>query len=561
MNIKQLIKNLGGRENVESISHCMTRIRVKVYDQEHVKRTNIAKEKEVIKEQFVKNEYQIVIGTGVEKYFNKLQYELNEQKETNIDWTSIASQIVVPAMPLLIISALTQGLVVLLYLLGLIKGNVYIPLINLIKMPILGLPIIFGYTSAKAFTVNPMIGSGLGIEILCLNYFHLTKINYSGTILPVIVGCIVFKYCFYFLNSKIRGLFGKTYNLTIAFWITSLLMIFLLAPISFFISKLLAQIFLIIMKNVPWLLAILASAIYVPLVVKGQHWWLTLIGLNNLGLLGFDWIFAFTSTAQFGQLGAVLGIGLRNNTIKTDKVYYSIKNSLFCIIEPALYNYSTLNKLRFIASLSGPIVSAVFLSYYKAKMYAFPMSILSFINPQQPNWKWLLVGVFSVIISILVSLVLAYILENKRFTTHKISLTLPLNGEKRDISESNDSIFASKVMGDGLIINPIVTDKEAIRAPIKGKVVVIASDNHAFGIESSAGVQIFVHIGINTLKMNKSAIKLKVHPNSLVNKGEEIGYVNVKRIKQAGFDPQTMLVLLKPTDYIFDKQEMILRKE
>lgn len=559
MNIKQLIKNLGGKENVESISHCMTRIRVKVYDREHVKRINIAKEKEVIKEQFVKNEYQIVIGTNVEKYFNKLKRELDERQENNTDWASIAAKIVIPAMPLLIISALTQGLVVVLYLLGLIRENTYFFLINLIETPILFFPIIFGYTSAKAFMIAPMVGSGLGIELVCLNYFHLTKINYSGTILPVIVSCLCFKYCFSFLKHRFHGLFGKTYNLTIAFWITSLLMMFLLAPISFFISKLLAQMFLIIMTTVPWFLVILISAIYVPLVVKGQHWWLTLIGLNNLGLLGFDWIFAFTSTAQFGQLGTVLGISLRNNTIRTKKANYAIKNSLFCIIEPALYNFSTLNKSRFIASLSGPIISAVFLAYCKAKMYAFPMSILSFINPKQPSWKWLLVGGVSIIISILTSLILASILESS--ITHKVSLTLPLNGRKRDISESNDPIFASKAMGDGLIIDPILVNKEVIRAPIKGKVVMIASDNHAFGIENSAGVQILVHIGINTVKMNKSAIKLKIQTNSLVNKGEKIGYVNVKQIKQTGFDPQTMFILLKPTDYIFDKQKMILRKE
>ncbi|MEB3362858.1 hypothetical protein SDC49_01540 [Lactobacillus sp. R2/2] len=162
------------------------------------------------------------------------------------------------------------------------------------------------------------------------------------------------------------------------FIITSVIGILFLAPIGLFLGKLFSDTIKLIMLKVPVIAALVSSILYLFLVVKGQHWWLTLLALNNLGALGYSWLFAFTSTAQFGQLGAVLGIATKRKEIKIKSEGHCEKLP-FCIIEPALYGYTTLKKSRYISSLVGLALSAIYLAIANAKMYAFPSSIFSWL--------------------------------------------------------------------------------------------------------------------------------------------------------------------------------------
>ena len=310
MNSKKLIADLGGKDNIESISHCMTRIRIKVKNPQSVNRRQIAGERNVIKEQFIGHEYQIIVSNNVEKEFASLQKQMHSGRNdfTAIEWKTIPSQILVPILSLYTTAAISQGVLVLIKLCNLVTANSYGFLLNLIRLPVFCLPIIIGYSTAKSVKLKPIAGIGFGIELMAVHHYFKVFPNYVGSLILVILVCLTSKMIFVFLDKKIRGSIGTTYNFTLGFIIASVIGILLLAPIGLFLGKLFSDTIKLIMLKVPVIAAIVSSILYLFLVIKGQHWWLTLLALNNLGALGYSWLFAFTSTAQFGQLGAVFGI-------------------------------------------------------------------------------------------------------------------------------------------------------------------------------------------------------------------------------------------------------------
>ncbi|PXY85124.1 glucose PTS transporter subunit IIA [Lactobacillus melliventris] len=561
MNSKNLIANLGGKDNIESISHCMTRIRIKVKNPQSVNRRQIASEKNVIKEQFVGHEYQIIVSNNVEKEFASLQKQMHSGGNdfTAIEWKTIPSQILVPILPLYTTAAIFQGVLVLIKLCNLVSADNYQFLLNLIRLPVFCLPIIIGYSTAKSIKLNPLAGIGFGIELMAVHHYFKAFPNYVGSFIPVILVCLASKIIFVFLDKKIRGIIGATYNFTLGFIITSVIGILFLAPIGLFLGKLFSDTIKLIMLKVPVIAALVSSILYLFLVVKGQHWWLTLLALNNLGALGYSWLFAFTSTAQFGQLGAVLGIATKHKEIKNKKVKDTVKNCLFCIIEPALYGYTTLKKSRYISSLVGLALSAIYLAIANAKMYAFPSSIFSLVNPEQPTWDSLITGLISILIAIFASFIAALVSEQNN-SLPKIKVTAPIAGTYFDIAQSKDQTFASKVLGDGIAITPLSSTNADIYAPVNGKIIMIAPDQHAFGMKTTAGVELLVHVGIDTVKLKKAAVKLNLKVGQLVARGDKVGNVNINNIIQAGYNPETLLIVLKNPEYYFDKNNLYLIK-
>ena len=561
MNSKKLIADLGGKDNIDSISHCMTRIRIRVKNPQPVNRKQILSEKNVLKEQFVGHEYQIIVSNNVEKEFASLQKQMHSGRNdfTAIEWKTIPSQILVPILPLYTTAAIFQGVLVLIKLCNLVTTDSYHFLLNLIRLPVFCLPIIVGYSTAKSIKLKPIAGIGFGIELMAIHHYFKVFPNYVGSLIPVILVCLASKIIFVFLDKKIRGIIGVTYNFTLGFIIASVIGILLLAPIGLFLGKLFSDTIKLIMLKVPVIAAFVSSILYLFLVIKGQHWWLTLLALNNLGALGYSWLFAFTSTAQFGQLGAVLGIAAKHKEIRNKKVKNTVKSCLFCIIEPALYGYTTLKKSRYISSLVGIALSAVYLAISNAKMYAFPSSILSLVNPEQPTWKSLITGLISILIAILASFIAALVSE-KNDSLPKVKVAAPIAGTYFDIAQSKDQTFASKVLGDGIAITPLSKTNADIYAPINGKIIMIAPDQHAFGVKTTAGVELLVHVGIDTVKLKRAAVRLNLKVGQLVKRGDKVGNVNINNIIQAGYNPETLLIVLKNPEYYFDKKNLCLVK-
>lgn len=192
-------------------------------------------------------------------------------------------------------------------------------------------------------------------------------------------------------------------------------------------------------------------------------------------------------------------------------------------------------------------------------MYAFPSSILSLVNPEQPTWKSLITGLISILIAILASFIAALVSE-KNDSLPKVKVAAPIAGTYFDVAQSKDQTFASKVLEDGIAITPLSKTNADIYALINGKIIMIAPDQHAFGVKTTAGVELLVHVGIDTVKLKKAAVRLNLKVGQLVKRGDKVGNVNINNIIQVGYNPETLLIVLKNPEYYFDKKNLCLVK-
>ena len=549
--IKRLINCLGGAENINNITHCMTRLRLKIKNSKLIDHEAIKNIPGVIQEQFSGSEYQIVFGTKVEEVFKELKKQLHGQDLEQFSWYDLPSKILLPALNIGVAASWLQGFTVLgkLIFFSQQSNSIYSLIIQLCHLCLLALPVLFAWSAAKALKISESAAIIFGLEFMLLAKIpQFVQLHYLGNLLPPVMTVLIFYYVFCFLKQRVTGLFGQSFNFTISLVVSSVLGICLIGPVFAYLDQAISHV-LFIINRVAWpLIAIIVSVGYLWLVTKGQHWWLTFLGLNNLTLFGLDFLFPLTSTAHFAQAGALVAIKLAHPKQHQAKLNSALKNALFCIIEPALYDFNLQKKSRFYSTLFACAISSIFLAAFGARNYAFPTSFLSFVNPNNPTWHWIILGLISIFIAFSVSLTLVYVFE-KIAHPAAVQVVSAIKGKVSPISKASDLTFASGKLGRGVIVEPQANVCQ-LYAPISGKIVMIAPDNHAFGIQGINGVQILVHVGIDTVKMKKPPVRLNVKENDLVKCRQRIGVVNVAAINKTGFKPETMIVILNSQDYL-----------
>ncbi|MFC0233573.1 PTS transporter subunit EIIC [Vagococcus entomophilus] len=454
--VETIIESVGGKDNIENVTHCMTRLRFNLVDDELVNEGTLQKNPQIIMVQFSGGQLQVVIGTHVGDVYSELvdQVVLNQTKTTSKEepkglvnkFIETITKIITPTLGILIATSLVlgiQSLLLLFHLTNTTSGE-YLILKALGNALFTFFPIVLGYTSAKAFHSDGFIGMIVGATLvfpsilteltqgkamytLFSNTIFATPIyktffgipimfpsnGYTSTVIPIILAMFFISK----LEKKLTTLIPKVMSFTLLPLITLIIgvpiTILVFGPIANFASALITATIGFLYHASPILTAIVIGLFYQPLVLLGLHWPVVAIGINNLATQGFDTLLPMIYTVPFAQMAVVFAVYLRTKSQKEKSLCVpAMISTIFCIIEPAMYGITLPVKKRFAISCIASAVGAVIIAIFNVHNYASTIGLfgmVGFIDPKSGQYGGFLVAVCATLATLLVGFLLAYI--------------------------------------------------------------------------------------------------------------------------------------------------------
>lgn len=503
------------------------------------------------------------------------------------------TKVITPVLGILTASGLLQGILALLTATNVLSVNdgAYIILHAMGQAVFYFLPVTLGYTSAKAFKMNPFVGMMLGATLLIpelmtgltsgdalytlfkgtlfqtpvFNTFFGIPIlfpanGYQYTVIPIIfivyVGSKVEKW----LKKVVPAVITHNVNSFLTILITVPLAILVVGPVTNVLSSLISAGVSGLYAISPVVTSLVVALLYQPLVIFGLHWPISAIGITNLAQSGVDYIFPMSFTANFAQTAVVLAVFLRTRS-KDQKALAipAMVSGLFCIIEPAIYGFSLPVKKRFAFSMLGGAVGSLILALTSTKMYAMSFGILgfaAFIDPKSSSMNGVIIAVIASIATAAVPFVLTYMTfkkeedvvdpEEKSLVKAEV-LVSPLTGEIKPIEQAADPSFASKALGSGFVIVP---EKGEVVSPVTGTVETVFPSGHAIGIISDTGIEVLIHIGIDTVELEGQGFKPLVEKGQSVVQGEKILEVDLEKITDAGYSIESFVTVTNSDQFL-----------
>ena len=550
---KEILENVGGKENINSLTHCVTRLRFRLKDESKANDEALKNNPGVVTVMKSAGQYQVVIGNHVPLVYADVcelagisngTQQVEEEAPQGLfnKLIDIISGCFQPILGPLCAAGIIKGLnALLVFILGSSFNNsgTYM-ILNAIGDSIFNfLPIILGYTAAKKFNVNVIVGmiigatlcyptiqtdtlsaAGKAIGTLPFIGSYYTKFigipfvsgNYTSTVVPVI--CIVAlaaqiqKIAKKFVPEMLQNFFVPFFVLIISLPIGLLV----IGPVVSLLTTVLSNMFAGLYAFSPIVTAFVIGALWQCLVIFGLHWALIPMAMVNIGNLGYDTILPGMLGTTFAATGVLAAMYLKLKDENKKALAIPGVISAFCgVTEPAIYGFLLPEKTPFVFSCIGGAVGGAIMGTVAVKQYVIGglgiFSVVNFISPKG-NATGMIVSLIAGAVSLVVGFVLTMIfyktndqqVENKEVTKlEEETILAPIKGEVKPIEESSDAAFASGALGKGVVILP---EEGKVYAPVTGTVTVLFPSLHAIGITSDAGVELLIHIGINTVQLN-----------------------------------------------------------
>ena len=595
---KEILENVGGKENINSLTHCVTRLRFRLKDESKANDEALKNNPGVVTVMKSAGQYQVVIGNHVPLVYGDVcelagisngtqQVEEAPQGLFNklIDIISGCFQ---PILGPLCAAGIIKGLnALLVFILGSSFSNsgTYM-ILNAIGDSIFNfLPIILGYTAAKKFNVNVIVGmiigatlcyptiqtdtlsaAGKAIGTLPFIGSYYTKFigipfvsgNYTSTVVPVI--CIVAlaaqiqKIAKKFVPEMLQNFFVPFFVLIISLPIGLLV----IGPIVSLLTTVLSNMFAGLYAFSPIVTAFVIGALWQCLVIFGLHWALVPMAMVNIGNLGYDTILPGMLGTTFAATGVLAAMYLKLKDENKKALAIPGVISAFCgVTEPAIYGFLLPEKTPFVFSCIGGAVGGAIMGTVAVKQYVIGglgiFSVVNFISPKG-NATGMIVSLIAGAVSLVVGFVLTMIfyktndqqVENKEVTKlEEETILSPIKGEVKPIEESSDAAFASGALGKGVVILP---EEGKVYAPVTGTVTVLFPSLHAIGITSDAGVELLIHIGINTVQLNGEGFTAHIKQGVQIKQGQLLVEFDMNKIKEAGYSLETPVLVTNYAD-------------
>lgn len=592
---QEIIDGVGGEQNIISLYHCVTRLRFKLKDETIAKinKEKIQKLPGVLSIVESNGQFQVVIGNEVadvyqyimDKYKiksalgsdsdNPNEGEAEEKKSGNIliRFFNVISSIFNPIIIALAGAGMTKALLVLLSQYHILNadGSTYKILSAAGNSVFYFLPLFLAISAARVFKVNQFVSLAIVASLLEPNFVGLVTENgttvdflgiptvlmtYSGTVIPAIVAIYVYSH----LEKILKRFIPKSIQIFALSMVALLIMVPLTAMVIGPIGVGLGSMMNLISSKSGLLAGLIIGAGWTFLVMLGIHWGIVPIMINNLATYGFDTLRPMIAAATFASAGVALGVYLRSRNKGTKSLALTslVPALLGGITEPIVYGLSVRYKRPLIAqAIAGGIMGAFMGAMQtKAIVYVFPAltTLPAFLGD---TFIYYVIGIAGAFI---LSAVLTYFIgikeEEQDSTINKKAaegkMELPVIGHAISLDDVNDEVFSSRAMGDGIAIVPT---KGILYSPFDGKVEVAFPTGHAFGLKSNTGVEMLLHIGINTVELNGKGFNAKVKVGDSVEKGQILGEFDLEAIKNAGYDPTTMMIF---TNLTAEVQEEII---
>jgi PTS system beta-glucosides-specific IIC component len=594
-----IIQNVGGKDNIISLTHCVTRLRFKLKDESKAN-TDILKETDgVVTVIQSGGQYMVVIGNHVPDVYASViavghleskaaapadDDDAPKEKQNPFNaFVSIVTGVFTPFLGVLCACGIIKGFLALFSAIGVLDGSggTYNILYSLGDAAFYFLPVILGYTAAKRFKlpemegiiiglamVYPYVISGSGYDVS--NIFHIPVVmpaagDYTSSVLPVICA-VAFAAWFEKLYKKFIPDAIKLFAVPlITCFVTVCLTFWIIGPITSVVSNLLSSAFTAVNNFSPILMGLLVGFFWQILVMFGLHWALVPLAMNNM-TNGGDVILAAMLGTTFAQTGAVIGIAIKTKDKKIKSLAPpAIISGIAGVTEPAIYGITLPKKAPFfrtcaVAGVAGAIICATgCLAYNMAGMGIFAYT--SLINTETGDTSKMMIAIAITLIALVVSMILELIFykdapvvkkEDKKPEIGDAAgavskdIAAPIKGQIVQLADVKDEVFSSEAMGKGVAIEPA---EGKVYAPASGEITTFFPTGHAIGITTDAGVEILIHVGMDTVEMDGEGFTPKAKQGDTVKKGDLLLEFDIAKIKAAGHPVTTPVIVTNSDDY------------
>lgn len=578
---KDIIQNVGGQDNIVSLTHCVTRLRFQLKD-ESLAHDDILKNMDgVVTVMKTAGQYQVVIGNHVPDVYadvckvagisGEQSSQVNKKMPLKDRALDLISGIMMPSIGLLCACGMIKGLNIILVATGLLAmdGGMFILLNAVGDSMFFFFPVVLGYNTAKKLNMSPFTGLIIGAA-LChptingvdINLFgYVVNATYTSSVLPVIMVVA--------LAAPLERFFNKVIPDVVKTFLVPMLVLLISVPIGFaiigpvanMIGALLSQCLISAYEFSPILAGALMGAFWQIFVIFGVHMVVMIGSMMNLMSGTPDPILPLMAFVSFAQTAAVLAIWMKTKNKKLKAIALPAWISgIFGVTEPAIYGV-TLPRIKiFITTCVGGAISGMMVAIFGMRAYTMAgmgiFMIPGMMDPMNPT-KGLIDSVICVIAAMAFTFVVSWILfkdedlnhsQNKEKTIlDKEIIVSPMIGEIKKLSEVCDAAFSEELLGKGIAIIP----KEGkVMAPFDGTVMTLFPTKHAIGLVSENGCEVLIHIGMDTVKLEGQYFTSHIHQGDKVKKGDLLVTFDLESLLEEGYCIETPVIVTNTKDYL-----------
>ena len=599
---KKVIEALGGRENVNSVAHCATRLRVMVKDEGKINKEVIENLDKVQGAFFNSGQYQIIFGTGtVNKMYDEVvalglptssKEDMKAEAAKQGNWFQRAirtfGDVFVPIIPVIVATGLFMGLRGLMNALGMtLPDDVKIYSEILTDTAFIILPGLVVWSTFRVFGGNPAVGIVLGMmlvsgslpnawavasggEVTAMNFFgFIPVVGLQGSVLPAfIIGVVGAKF-----EKALRKVVPDVLDLLVTPFVTLLVMsilgLFVIGPVFHVVENYILLGTKAILGLPFGLGGLVIGGVHQLIVVSGVHHIFNLLEVQLLAADHANPFNAIITAAMTAQGAATVAVGVKTKNPKLKTLAFPAALSAFLgITEPAIFGVNLRFRKPFFLSLiagaiGGGLASILGLAGTGNGITIIPGTMLYVGNGQL--LQYLLMVAVSFVLGFALTYMFGYEDEKEvasevaterlvqEETTGNIpvapqneTIQTPIVGDVVALENVNDPVFSSGAMGQGIAVKP---SQGVVYAPADAEVSIAFATGHAYGLKTANGAEILIHVGIDTVTMNGEGFEQKVAQGDKVKAGDVLGTFDSNKIAAAGLDDTTMVIVTNTADY------------
>lgn len=557
---KKILQRVGGKDNVINLVHCMTRLRFTLKDESIVDDEAVKKTKGVMGIMKKGGQYQIIIGNDVGNVFNELNKlgnfsnevkevpaKSNEKKNIFTMLMDTISGIMAPVIPAIIGAAMIKVLLTLLPMIGVLStnGQTYQLLSVIGDGAFFFMPVLIAISASKKFGTNMYYAASIALIMLhpnlitlmntahdagqtvkFLKYIPVTYASYSYSVIPIILAVYSLRYVERFVD-KITPVVTKNFlKPMLVVLIEAPIALIILGPLGAICGNGLSTVVYAIHDKLGFIAIGLVAGVYPFVVMAGMHHAFTPIKLGMIATTGYEnFICIGELCSNMAQGAASLAVALRSKNKDFKQIAGSSAfSALFAgITEPALYGVTLRLKRPMLGACIGGAVGGLVGGFFQMKCFGIATLIIGFEDIVDEDDD------------------LDFVEEsNAQLLDNEISITSPVEGKVIPLTEVKDPTFSQEILGKGAAIIP---EKGVVYAPFDGKVDAVFETGHALGLVSEDGVELLVHVGIDTVNLKGKHFTPKKKSGDAMKKGDILLEFDIDKIKADGYDVTTPIII------------------
>ena len=591
----KIIENIGGEKNISQLGHCATRLRFNLKDESKANITALGNLEGVLRAQNSSGQLQVVIGAKVNAVFDEVAAQANitsgnSEEETKVKKNKLSAfvetiaGVFTPMIPVLIGCGMTKSLSSILTNFQLVaKDSSILLVINMIgDLAFYFLPFFLAVSAARKFKTNEYVALALaaaymhptildaanvisktGVKSIDLFGAPILLVNYKSTVIPIILSVWVMSFVYKKVDKIMPDFLKIIFTAMIVLFIMVPLELIVLGPIGSYAGVWIANF-------VSWFYSVggvfsaaLLGGTRSILTMFGMHYALAPLQIQQIAENGSSTLLVSALSANFAQAGAALGafIVLKNKSQKS-LAASSALSAFLGITEPAMYGINLKYKKPFIFALISSAISAAFLSIFNASAMAYaPPGLFTLPTYKANSFVFIIIGV---LMSAGLACALTFFfgiskednkeedelpvekVEVQKSLIGELLVKSPIVGEAKKLGEVNDAVFGQECMGKGIAIMP---SEGKVYAPFDGVVEAFFNTKHAIGLKSKDGLEVLIHVGIDTVNLEGKYFTDKVKQGDEVKAGQLLLEFDMDSIKKEGYDIITPVIVTNTDNY------------